>query len=72
MRPSSPPSCHLPPAHTSPLPRSWYKQVLSQTGFAPPIVQDLRPFPEKLLISSRNIIQRHSTKTKKLGAGDYD
>lgn len=37
----------------------WYKQLLAQTGFAPPTVYPLTPFPEKLLISSRNIISRH-------------
>lgn len=50
---------------------AWFKQLLAQTGFSPPSVHDLRPFPEKLLVASRNIIMRHSTKSKNvLGRAD--
>ncbi len=43
---------------------SWYKDVISKSGFAVPTVHDLQPFPEKLLISNRNIITH--TKSKNL------
>eukprot|EP01114_Cavostelium_apophysatum_P015564 TRINITY_DN4263_c0_g1_i2.p1 TRINITY_DN4263_c0_g1~~TRINITY_DN4263_c0_g1_i2.p1 ORF type:complete len:1105 (+),score=316.09 TRINITY_DN4263_c0_g1_i2:279-3593(+) len=41
---------------------TWYRDLLTTTGFAPPVVHDLRPFPEKLLITFRNIISKHSSR----------
>jgi precorrin-6B methylase 2 len=38
----------------------WYKQVLARAGFSAPTIHDLRPFPEKLLICSRNLISKRT------------
>lgn len=36
---------------------SWFEQLLQENGFASPTIHDLHPFPEKLLISVRNILK---------------
>lgn len=37
---------------------SWFRDLLEDAGFVPPTVHNLLPFPEKLLVSYRNIISR--------------
>jgi hypothetical protein len=39
-------------------PLSWFSDILVETGFGAPNLHDLNPYPEKLLISNRNILSR--------------
>jgi len=43
---------------------NWFKDLLSDTGFVDPTIHNLHPFPEKLVLSYRNIINKLD-KTKK-------
>lgn len=45
---------------------AWFKDLLSEIGFVNPVVHDLHPFPEKLLISNRNIISEKLIHQKSL------
>jgi phospholipid N-methyltransferase len=45
-------------------PLSWFNDLLSTTGFVEAVVNDLLPFPEKLLITYKNIIAKGQVKKK--------
>ncbi len=42
---------------------SWYTDLFTETGYAAPTLHDVYPFPEKLLISYRNIISHKAKET---------